>query len=243
MPGVDRGASIPPPSLPPAARPESRAGWGPSRAFLGILVLLLIVAVEAVVVGAFDPNLKSLAAKLSLQAALAVTLAGVAFVMASAGGGFAAPAALGLRRPRGRPARTALAAYLAYFAFVIAYSALANPHQKDLTRDLGYGHGVATSILVGFLIVLAAPMAEEIFFRGFVFGGLRQRLPFAAAGVISAVIFGAFHYTGSGSLTVLPQLAVLGLALAWVYERTDSIFPTIAIHVINNALAFAILTS
>lgn len=72
---------------------------------------------------------------------------------------------------------------------------------------------------------------------------MRRTLPFVAAAVISAVIFGAFHYTGTSSLTVLPQLAVLGLALAWIYERTGSIYPTMAVHAINNTLAFIILTS
>ena len=78
---------------------------------------------------------------------------------------------------------------------------------------------------------------------GFIFGGLRGRLPFWVAGVISAGIFGLFHYTGAGSLGVLPQLAVLGFALCWVYERTGSIYPTMAMHALNNALAFAILTT
>jgi membrane protease YdiL (CAAX protease family) len=31
--------------------------------------------------------------------------------------------------------------------------------------------------------------------------------------------------------------------LAWLYERTNSIWPTIAVHMLNNALAFALLTS
>jgi membrane protease YdiL (CAAX protease family) len=63
------------------------------------------------------------------------------------------------------------------------------------------------------------------------------------AAVLSAAIFGLFHYTGSGSEAVIPQLAFLGLALAWVYEETGSIYPTIALHMLNNAFAFAILTS
>jgi len=129
-----------------------------------------------------------------------------------------------------------------YFAFAIAYSTLVNPHQKDLTRDLGYGDGAVASITAGVLIILAAPISEEIFFRGFLFGGLRRRLPFAIAAVISAAIFGAFHYTGSGSLAVLPQLAMLGLTQAWLYERSGSIYPTMGVHIINNALAFALLT-
>ena len=119
---------------------------------------------------------------------------------------------------------------------------LVNPHQKDLTRNLGYGDGVAASIAAGALIVLAAPIAEEVFFRGFLFGGLRRGLPFVGAALISAAIFGGFHYTGPHSLTVLPQLGALGLVQAWLYERSGSIYPTMALHIANNALAFAILT-
>ena len=162
--------------------------------------------------------------------------------MASPGGGLAALEALGLRRPERSALRLAVAAYIAYFAFAIAYSTLVNPHQKDLTRDLGYGDGAAASITAGVLIILAAPISEEIFFRGFLFGGLRRRLPFAIAAVISAAIFGAFHYTGPGSLAVLPQLAMLGLTQAWLYERSGSIYPTMGVHIINNALAFTLLT-
>jgi membrane protease YdiL (CAAX protease family) len=216
--------------------------WGPAKSLLGILVLLVAVALEGGIVSIVDPGLHSVAAKLVLQAMLAATLVAVAFLMAGTDGP-APPAALGLRRPSGRPVRTAITGYAVYFAFVIVYANLVHTHQKDLTRALGFNHGVVAAILVGLLVVLAAPISEEIFFRGFVFGGMRRRLPFIGAALISAVIFGAFHYTGPGSLTVLPQLAVLGLVFAWVYERTGSIYPTMALHVLNNALAFAILVS
>jgi membrane protease YdiL (CAAX protease family) len=57
------------------------------------------------------------------------------------------------------------------------------------------------------------------------------------------MIFGLFHFTGPGSIAVVPQLAFLGFALAWLYEETGSIYPPMAVHALNNALAFAILTS
>ena len=47
----------------------------------------------------------------------------------------------------------------------------------------------------------------------------------------------------TGSWGVVVQLTVLGIALAWVYERTGSIWPSIGIHALNNALAFALLAS
>jgi membrane protease YdiL (CAAX protease family) len=231
----------PPPT--PSASPEAPGRpWGPSRALLGIVILILAASVEVSIIAVVgDPM--SLAGKLVLQAMLAATLIGVAFALAGSAGEAVSPAALGLRRPSGSPIRDALIGYGAYFAFVIVYASFVHPHQKDLTRSLGFGHGPVVSIIVATLIVVAAPVSEEVFFRGFLFGGLRRTLPFVAAALLSAAIFGAFHYTGPGSLTVLPQLAALGVVLAWVYERSGSIYPTIALHILNNGLAFAVLTS
>jgi CAAX protease family protein len=250
--GTPSSTSAPPPapSASPAGSsrgPASADGgrdWGPARVAAGIGVLLVTTLFEVGVVSAFDPNLDSLAARLASQALLAVTLVGVAFAVTSRPGtGVAAPRALGLRRPLRSPYGFAAAAYLGYIVMAVAYSGLVHPHQKDITRDLGFGHGGFGTIAAAVLIIGAAPLAEEVFFRGFVFGGLRRRLSFPAAALISAGIFGLFHYTGPGSLGVIPQLALLGFALCWVYEETGSIYPTIAIHAVNNAIAFTILTS
>ena len=230
------GTAAPPPA-------PARGAFGPRRALVGIPVLLLAVSIEVAVVSIFDPNLKALGAKLALQGLLAATLAGVAFLLAGDEGRPAQPATLGLRRPPASAFWIALVGLVVYFAFAILYGSFVGPHQKDITRSLGYGREAAASIAVGILIVLAAPIAEEVFFRGFLFGGLRRRLPFIAAAVISAAIFGAFHYTGTGSVTLLPQLAALGLVQAWIYERSGSIVPTIGVHMVNNALAFALITS
>jgi uncharacterized protein len=243
-PAVATGAPPPPPRTPATSPGKPSATWGPGRVAGGIGALLLTTVVEVGVVSAFDPNLDSLAARLVTQAMLAVTLVGIAFVVsAGSRGGVASPSSLGLRRPLRSPIGLAAAAYLGYIVMALAYSTLVHPHQEDVTRDLGFGHGAFGAIAAGVLIVIAAPISEEIFFRGFIFGGLRHRLSFPAAGLISAAIFGLFHYTGAGSLGVVPQLAFLGFALSWVYEETGSIYPTMAIHALNNALAFALLTS
>jgi hypothetical protein len=239
--------STPPPQAPPGSGGAASGGpartWGPGRVAVGIGVLLLTAVFEVGIVSIFDSDLSSLGARLATQALLAATLVGVAFVVSADGGGVAQRQALGLRPPTRSPFGLAAAAYLAYVAFAFGYSALVHPHQKDVTRDLGFGHGTIGTIAAGLLIVIAAPVSEEIFFRGFVFGGLRNRRSFPVAGLISAGIFGLFHYTGAGSLGVVPQLAALGFALSWVYEETGSIYPTMAMHALNNAIAFAVLTS
>jgi hypothetical protein len=245
--------SVPPPTAggapPLGTPPEPTSGhvaatWGPGRVGVGILVLLVLSVVEVAIVSIFDPSLDSLAARLAAQALLAATLVGVAF---GVGGdtlrGASAGVAMGLRKPLRSPWGRAAAAYLAYVVFAVAYSSLVHPEQKDITRDLGVGQGDLGVIAAGILIIGAAPISEEIFFRGFIYGGFRRRLSFPAAALLSALIFGLFHYTGSGSLAVVPQLAVLGFAFCWVYEETGSIYPTISLHMLNNAFAFAVLAS
>lgn len=62
--------------------------------------------------------------------------------------------------------------------------------------------------------VLVIPLAEELVFRGFVFAGLRKRMPFWAAALASAVYFGIFH----GNLPQGIYACLVGLELALCYE-------------------------
>jgi membrane protease YdiL (CAAX protease family) len=242
MPATPTGVPSEPP--PVQAVPATPGGeWGPMRVFGGLLALVALVIVEAGIVSAFDPDLETPAGQLSLQGMLELTLIGVAFAVARPGGGLASPGELGLRRVSPRAYGFAFLAFLAYVAFAAVYAPLVEPQQEDVTRDLGYGEGTFGSIVAGLLIVALAPFAEETFFRGFMFGGLRRRAPFAVAALVSGVVFGLVHFSGSETWGVVPQLAVLGVILAWVYERTGSLWPAIFVHVVNNAIAFAVLTS
>jgi membrane protease YdiL (CAAX protease family) len=97
--------------------------------------------------------------------------------------------------------------------------------------------GTAGAIAVTLLgAVVFAPLFEEVIFRGLLYGSLRARLSWPAAAVASALIFGLAHgYGPAGFASVL----VSGLLWAWIYERTGSLLPCIAAHVINN-LAVAV---
>ena len=179
-----------------------------------------------------------------LQLTLAVTLIGVAFVAANPGAPVAASAAaLGLRRPRGRFVRATVLTYLGYLGCAIVIAALLAPEQEDITRELGVDDGVLGAVAAATLIIAVAPLSEEIFFRGFMFSGMRRALPFALAALIPSAVWGLFHYTGPESWGVVLQLGIFGLWLCWLYERTGSLWPPIAVHALNNAIAFAILTS
>lgn len=87
--------------------------------------------------------------------------------------------------------------------------------------------------------VIVAPLCEEIFFRGYLFGGLLRRARPVAAVVISAILFAIAH-TLVGSFV---PLLLIGLVLAVTRWRTGSLWPGIAIHLCNNALATILVIS
>src|SRR6266496_355588 len=84
-----------------------------------------------------------------------------------------------------------------------------------------------------FSAVVIAPFCEEVFFRGFVFPGLRRGMPLGWAIVLSSLLFAVAH-ADPGSFAVL---FIIGLALAIVGGRTRSIWPSILLHMLNNGIA------
>ena len=108
--------------------------------------------------------------------------------------------------------------------------------------DLSAEHELIRDTVRQFAVERVAPVAEEIFFRGFFFAGLRRSLPFWAAALISGAVFGVIHLS-TGDFGVAGQLAIFGIVLAWLYEEHDSLVPAIALHVLNNAIAFTFLVS
>ena len=91
--------------------------------------------------------------------------------------------------------------------------------------------------IVGVSVVLLAPLAEEAFFRGFVFGGLRRWARRWPAVLISALAFTIPHVQ---PIVLLP-IFVLGIVLAWVVERRRSLVPSIVAHLAFNVFGFIAL--
>ena len=83
-----------------------------------------------------------------------------------------------------------------------------------------------------FVAVFVAPFCEEIFFRGFIFMGLRQAMPVGLAIVASAFLFAVAH-ADLGSFAVL---FIIGIGLAFIRWRTHSIWPGIFLHMLNNGI-------
>ncbi len=104
------------------------------------------------------------------------------------------------------------------------------PGQPDLVPLFGEGpFGIVTAIAVASVV---APFAEEIFFRGFMYAGMRDRWGLAAGVIASSMIFALFHM----SLSTLVPIALMGAVFALLYERAGSLWPCIALHAIVNLI-------
>jgi CAAX protease family protein len=87
--------------------------------------------------------------------------------------------------------------------------------------------------LVVLAVVILAPIAEEVFFRGVVFNAWLREGGRRWAYVGSAALFAIIHL----SLVSLVPIFLLGLALAWVYERTGNLLAPIAMHAVVNGIS------
>ncbi len=212
------------------------ANWGPVAGVLGVFLALLTGAVLGIPAAVIDHPAKgeglSTAANVAVQFATAVGFVMVPMIIAARQGASFREALrrLGVRSFRPSAFKWMAAAIGAYLLFAFFYATLiGQPHQKDIAKGFG---AVPIQVL---LIVLAAPVSEEVCFRGMLFGGLRERLPRIAAALISALIFGGLHaITG---ISAVPPLIAFGFVLALLYEKTGSIVPGILLHMLNNSVA------
>jgi membrane protease YdiL (CAAX protease family) len=139
-------------------------------------------------------------------------------------------------------------AVIAYYGLTAIYASLLKLHGTDkLPSDLGVTHSTAALIAASVFVCVIAPVAEEFFFRGFIFGALR-RLPVSLAGrelgpwiaaVLTGILFGLAHLGSAGPQYLVP-LGFLGFVLCIMRWRTGSLYPCMALHSANNALALGI---
>ena len=213
--------------------------WGIGPPALGILAL----APTAILV-----SLLALTMPLAMATAIsALTLGIVQIALAWALALRAWPprlSPLGLTRPARTPLKVAtatvgtIAASLTFaWLYGIAASALASRFgwnwlmPPELPADLLLpGPALAASVLA---LVLWTPLAEEIFFRGFVMRGIVNRLGLAPGLLASAAVFAILHLTPGLLLPVF----VTGLLLGALSAYTRSLWPPIAVHAAQNALA------
>ncbi len=139
-------------------------------------------------------------------------------------------------------------AAVAYYGVSYVYGQLVTIKGTDkLPSELGVTHSTASAIFTAIFVCAFAPICEEFFFRGFLFGVLRQmrvrilgqEYGTLIAALIVALLFGLAH-SGSAKPEYLIPLGLLGFVLCLVRWYTGSLYPCMAIHAINNAVALGV---
>ena len=212
------------------------SNWGPGMALAGVLMALgagILLSLPAAALGHKDNGDLTTAANVFVQLATALGFLLVPMVIAAMRG--AATVGEQLRRLGVRAFRPSALKWMGaavglYLLFAALYSALIlEPHQKDIAEGFG---AVPVQVL---LIVIMAPISEEVCFRGMLYGGLREKLPRVAAALLGGLVFGGLHaITG---ITAVPPLIFFGFVLSLLYEKTGSIVPGILLHMLNNSVA------
>lgn len=126
----------------------------------------------------------------------------------------------------------------------IALSPVLGPPQEAMLQLLRFGSDMARlppagPIALGFIVLracLLAPLAEELLFRGALFGWVRRWLPAAPTIALTAALFAGIHMMP----LLLPVTFLFGIAAGWVRERTGSTLPFFTMHVLNNVLMLTV---
>jgi hypothetical protein len=143
-----------------------------------------------------------------------------------------------VRPPRIRRAVGLLfAVWIGFYVVSALWVAILNLHEtQELPDRLGADRSTLNLVAVVILITVVAPLGEELFFRGYFFGSLRNWRGVWPAALLTGVIFGLIH-VGSAPAGFLVPLGFFGVGLCLLYHYSGSLYPCIALHALNNSIA------
>jgi membrane protease YdiL (CAAX protease family) len=119
-----------------------------------------------------------------------------------------------------------------------------NVHQR---QQLGFQDANGTdSLALTFLsLVVLPPLVEETVFRGFVFTGLRNKMKWVWAALLTSVLFATAHLEFGSGQPLLWVAAIdtfcLSLVLCYLRQKSDSLWPGILLHALKNGIAYVTL--
>lgn len=242
----DHPASRPHPGASTSRSPADPADAWTTRLALAAFVLVFVsAAIAALILGGLTPRADGdiapgIAILVTAIQDAAMILVPIGLVVLVAGSRPTADA-FGLRP---LPAKRLLAyvtvAFVAFAGLTAAYDAVLDPGgSQDTLQTLGADRGGVLMIATAVLVIVVAPVAEEFLFRGFMYRAARNRWGRAGGAVIVGLIFGSVHLTDADTAPLIPMLVVLGALACVLYERTGSLAAPIALHVVNNTIAFS----
>ena len=123
------------------------------------------------------------------------------------------------------------AALFTYTAIALALPFELFKPESNVPQEL-FDHAGVVPLAVVFILIVA-PLTEELFFRGFLFQGLASSWGFWPGALVSGSVFAIIH----GSIGLFLPFLVIGGLLAWVFRRTGSLWNSIAVHFMFNAIS------
>lgn len=137
----------------------------------------------------------------------------------------------------------ALISYIPYMVFstliVVVITLLIPNFDPEQAQEIGFTQLTSNIefILAFIALVILAPVAEELLFRGYLFGTLRRFMSFIPTTIIVSVLFGLVH----GQWNIALDTFMLSAVMCWLREYTGSIWAAIFLHMLKNGIAFIYL--
>ncbi len=109
----------------------------------------------------------------------------------------------------------------------------------DQVQDVGFkAFGSQMDNILAFItLVVMAPLAEEVLFRGYLYGKLKTYVPAVAAAIVTSLLFALAHFQWNVGIDVF----VLSLFLCGLRSLTGSIWAGVLVHIIKNGIAYYFL--
>jgi membrane protease YdiL (CAAX protease family) len=214
------------------------AGLGSAIVLVGVFVASLVL----IALGITGPGAtgQDTAVTLFVTGLVAVLMIGAAWALGvrKHGGSLAS---LGFTMPHERTAYLLAAVALGVsIGFTALYSTVVSALGVEILQppdiDDSFLAGGGNVVFSALVLAVLGPLGEEVFFRGFLFGALAQRMRVASAILVSAAVFALLHM----EVGVLIPIFVTGLLLTWLYAKTGSLLPALLAHIGQNLLALAV---
>lgn len=220
-------------TAPAETRPENYVPWTLADTWLGLGILVVVLvglAAAAVIVGT-----RFLSSSVALVLSELILIVPIIVIFAWKGYDWKY---LGFIRFKWSTLALGCGVMIIAYSIVIVHNlilaAMHIPTQGDTIVELISKLGSpVTFFFVGGIL---APLVEETFFRGFLFAGFRQRYGWIKAMLLSSALFSLSHLEPAA---LIPTF-ILGCVLAYVYHRSNSVWPGMILHFLVNG--FAILS-
>ena len=127
-----------------------------------------------------------------------------------------------------------------FISYILTSLAMRTPfYETNSVQDIGFANlSQGFEYILAFItLVIIAPVAEEILFRGYLLAKLRKHVPIWVAVLITSLLFAVVHL----SFNVGVDVFALSLVLCFLRIKTGSLWPSIILHMIKNGIAFYFL--